>query len=281
MASESTASAKVSEKEKSTKPEGEEVDEATKKLQNMNIEEEAKRNHDMQEKEKQLKGVDDAKRDFSKEYEQAIKRLKNAASHTKENKWVDEGTISPEISVFSEPTPAGRKSVCGTGLIDASPARVFAEISNPESWKEWDPLHKGSKVVKFDDNHRIAYLQFNAIWPYHPRDIVFIEVTGKEEDGSIYAATAGVSSGTFPITDEYVRALLVNGGWYLKAVEGNPNQTLATYFMDMDPLLAWIPQFIMNMAATRFPGIINKVRDGIAIKDGKKKKEGGGWFGLW
>jgi len=255
-----------------------ELDEAAKKMEKMNLEEESKKNHEAQEKEKSLKGVDDSKRDFSKEIEQAVKRLKNASTHRKEDKWVSEGEISPKIDVFSEPTPAGRKSVCGTGLIEASPARVLSEVTNPASWKEWDPLLKTSQVKKLSDDLRIVYLQINSIWPYNERDIVYLEVSGKEEDGSMYAACCGISSADFPITDSYVRALLVNGGWYLKSVEGQPNQCLATYFMDMDPLLAYIPQWIMNMAATRFPGIINKVRDGIAIKDGKKKKEEGGWF---
>jgi len=247
----------------------------------MNLEDEQKRSHEAQEKEKALKGVDDSKRDFSKEVEQAVKRLKNAAFHRKEDKWVSEGTISPGIEVYSEPTPAGRKSVCGTGLIEASPERVLREVLDPVCWKEWDPLFKNSQMKKLDDSHRIVYLQINAIWPYNERDIVYVEETGKEKDGSVYAATAGISSADYPITDSYVRAILVNGGWYLKSVEGNPNQTLATYFMDMDPLLAWVPQWLMNMAATRFPGVINKVRDGIDIKDGKKKKEEGGWLGLW
>jgi len=267
---------------KDTKPdftkERGELDEASKKLEKLNLEDEAKRSHEAQEKDKALKDVDDAKRDFSKELEQAVKRLKNAATHRKEDKWVSEGDISPGIEVYSEPTPAGRKSVCGTGLIEASPARVLAEIVNPASWKEWDPLLKASQVKTLDNERRIVYLQINAVWPYNERDIVYLEITGKEKDGSMYAATVGISSGSFPITDSYVRAVLVNGGWYLKAVDGNANQTIATYFMDMDPLLAWIPQWIMNMAATRFPGVINKVRDGIAIKDGKKKKEEGGWL---
>ena len=49
--------------------------------------------------------------------------------------------------------------------------------------------------------------------------------------------------------------------------------------MHLDPQLAVIPTMIMNWAATRFPGIIDKVRDGIKKKDNPDKPAAsGGWF---
>jgi len=87
-------------------------------------------------------------------------------------------------------------------------------------------------------------------------------------------ATRGIDHDAFPVTDTYVRAVPKSGGWHFRPVVGKPNLTLATYYMNTDPLLAMVPKFLISMASTRFPAIIDKLRANCAeviAKEAPKK----------
>jgi len=227
----------------------------------------------------------------------------SAAKADEKEGWAFSSEMSTGIKVYTRENPDGSAhAVCGHGLIEASPARVAAEVSNPDNWKLWDSLLNEVGITKLDDTHRVVHLRMHGVWPVYPRDVCFFEVTQKFEDGTIAFATTGVNFDKYPENpDEYVRALLKNGGWHMAAVKGNPNQCMATYTMNLDPRLDLIPTWVMNWAVTRFPGIIDKVRAGIAgqltaptksaeelapaPKDGQKpagdSAASTSWHGLW
>jgi hypothetical protein len=45
--------------------------------------------------------------------------------------------------------------VTGQGIIQASPERVLAEVSNEANWKSWDSLLNGYEIKKYPPRFRV------------------------------------------------------------------------------------------------------------------------------
>jgi len=191
--------------------------------------------------------------------------IEGAANQSEGWKYYSE--TSSNIKVYTFDNPDGSRGVCGVGVIAASPQRVRQEITNVKNWPSWDPLFKSVEFKELGDHTKIFHLTFHGIWPYNPRDLVYFETSTKGSDGSLILGTMGVDFPSFPITDEYVRAELVGGGWHMRPIPNHSDMCVVTYFMNTDPKLAFIPYFIMNMAVTRFPNIIDTVRQAIVKKE--------------
>lgn len=57
----------------------------------------------------------------------------------------------------------------------------------------------------------------------------------------------------------YVLNLKLVVGMYV-LFPGDPSISTVTYYMNTDPLLALVPTVLLNLASTRFPAIIEKLR---------------------
>jgi len=195
----------------------------------------------------------------------AISQLVEAASVGKGWEFYSEGSTG--IKVYTFVNADGTKGVCGKAMVEAPPHRILAEVSNTANWKSWDSLLDNVEVRPFAPRFKIIHLTFTSWWPISPRDVVYFETTHKATDGSVMLATCEMEYNDFPVTDSYVRATLHGGGWHIRPVpsktEKDTTKCEVTYFMNTDPKLAIIPTWVMNLAVTRFPSIIDKVRDAI------------------
>jgi len=209
----------------------------------------------------------------------AIEQLEQAANNGKSDEpskgWSFYSELSSGIRVFIHDNPDGTRGVCGVGYIEAAPRRVLQEVSNTKNWFTWDPLLTDVKCTQLSEKKYKTYrLVIKGVWPISARDVVYFEANTavpataeSKEDPALVLATIGIDFSAYPITDECVRAGLKGGGWHIRPVRDNPNRSLVTYFMNSDPKLRIVPQWLMNWAVTRFPGIIDKVRQGIKSTD--------------
>jgi len=146
------------------------------------------------------------------------------------------------------------------------------EVSNTKNWPTWDSMLNTVDFISIEPRFRIYHLTFHGIWPIGARDIVYFETNYKQSDGCLMLATIAMDYSDYPITDAFVRAVLRGGGWHIRPVKDKENQCTVTYFMNTDPKLPIIPTWVMNLAATRFPGVIDKVREDIKKKDALKRR---------
>jgi hypothetical protein len=194
----------------------------------------------------------------------AIDNLVAAALH--EQPWQFDREIGqkPQIQVFTCPDPAsGINAVCGQAVVSANAGRVLAEVSNPLNWKSWDDLLDDYEVQDIDEQYAIVRLKFKGIWPVSARDVVYIQVKTKLDNGTWVVASRGIEHADFPESPDFVRADLYGGGWHITPSQDDVNSCTVTYYMHTNPKLAMIPNWVMNMAVTRFPAVIDKVRNSL------------------
>lgn len=196
----------------------------------------------------------------------AVACLTSASTHLPSDNWVFNHDMDNDIKVFTRNNEDGSpRGVCGHGLIRAAPLKVVTEAGNTDNWKAWDPLLKGYEFKQLTPIHRVYHLTFNSYFPYGERDIVYLETKKELPDGSLVLATTAIDHPDYPVTPAYVRANLKAGGWHVRPFPGNPDVSVVTYFMNTDPLLAMIPNWVLNLASTRFPAIIEKLRNNCGV----------------
>jgi len=136
-------------------------------------------------------------------------------------------------------------------------------VTHPDKWTKWDPLLKSFEYKQLTPIHRVYHLCFNGVFPYGGRDTVYLETRKTLADGSVVISTRGIDHPAYPETTSYVRARLIAGGWHVRPIANTTSKCQVTYFISTDPKLALVPKWVLAMAATRLPGVIDKVRAGI------------------
>jgi len=210
------------------------------------------------------KKPDDPAVTFKPEIDYGLKQLISASLRDSKEGWEFSHEMASKIRVYTRDWNDGSpRGVCGVGIVDAAPLRVLLEVSNCENWRQWDPMLKDVEYKQLADHLRLYHLYFHGVFPYQARDVVYIELNTGLEDGSFVLSSRQVKHDTYPEKpDDYVRAKLKAGGWHIRPVKDNPQQSEVTYFMHSDPDLAIVPTFIINWSVSRFPAIIDKVREG-------------------
>jgi len=208
---------------------------------------------------------------YHEDEKRAVTHLTSASTHLPSDNWVFNHDMDNDIKVYTRDNPDGSaRAVCGVGVIKAPPMKVVTEAGNTDNWKAWDPLLKGFEYIQLTPIHRVYHLTFNSYWPYGERDIVYLETKKELPDGSLVLATTAIDHPKFPVTPAYVRANLKAGGWHVRPFPGNPAISTVTYYMNTDPLLAFVPTVLLNLASTRFPAIIEKLRINCGVPTVKK-----------
>eukprot|EP01102_Stenamoeba_stenopodia_P018660 TRINITY_DN6886_c0_g1_i2.p1 TRINITY_DN6886_c0_g1~~TRINITY_DN6886_c0_g1_i2.p1 ORF type:complete len:144 (-),score=26.17 TRINITY_DN6886_c0_g1_i2:213-644(-) len=132
--------------------------------------------------------------------------------------------------------------------------------------KQWDTEVEQMKTIqKFNDNIQLVYSSYNAPYPVWKREFVAIRCHKEEDDGTCISWGASVNHKDFPTPKDYVRGVIVVSGWHLRPVEGQPNKTLCTRVVQLDPK-GWIPSTVVNMYKTKSGQALVAIRNHLNSK---------------
>jgi hypothetical protein len=191
---------------------------------------------------------------------QAKEKLKEASKAEYSDKWMHYTTIQKKIKVHIKTVNNGCGCVCGTGIINATPEQILNVIHNDKNWKKIDPLIKETEYINLSNNQRIIHLMFNEMYLISSRDVVYMETIFKEPDGTIMIVSnqTNMENNLYAKKDNYVRAELKSGGWYLTPFN---NKCIVTYYNYTDFKFDNITSTIMNLIISKIPNIILKIEE--------------------
>jgi len=176
--------------------------------------------------------------------------------------------------------PPGTKLVLIRGDVQDIPCtttQMLEFFKNLENFYIYDImlLKASAKIVeKFDDQHEIEYSQFALPWPLSPRDFLWFQYFGMENDICV-TVSRSVTHPDCPSIPKFVRGEILQTG-YIARPMGDKKCSLS-YVVQVDPK-GWIPTWAVNMSAADQAMNVARVKEYWVSKQGadtseKKKKK--------
>jgi hypothetical protein len=170
------------------------------------------------------------------------------------------------IEVFARDSATGGvRDMQARAVIDASPERVFAVVTDLANFSKLMPYIHDSRVIKREGNTIWQYAI--ATPPVVSRRDYCIKVTiSKDADGTFHSAWQTDDSAAPPPVDGTIRIIQTTGSWTLAPLEGG-TRTQATYFQHSDPG-GWIPKWMVNSGskATGFD-VMKAIREDVLLPE--------------
>lgn len=188
--------------------------------------------------------------------------------------WKYETNLSDGIEVFSRAVVVEQgvpgvgnelRMVCGITYMRASPECILSQVQRSSNWKTWDGLVSLVESVPLNEHQHVVRLSLRQLWPYSARELVYLQTAQHLDDGALVMGTRSVEHPAFPRRDSHTRMYMLSGGWHLRGVEGELNQTKVAYFVALDPCLPLVSSALFGLALNRLPAVLNKVRADVEL----------------
>jgi len=148
------------------------------------------------------------------------------------------------------------KCTKGVAVFIASPKDVFEIVKAIPKYKSWDPKIIESKVIHtLNSNTSTNYFEFGPWFPVSAREVVFVQYTTRQNDGTYVVAWHSVDDPDVSKKKGVVRATMGTSGFVISPLQ---NQSLVTFILQFD-LKGWIPTNTINQITASFPLILDPI----------------------
>ena len=175
--------------------------------------------------------------------------------------WVSLGR-NKDVEIHKKPPSKGVLVGCfkGTGTINAPPEFLLRLLDDPSRASELDDMMKEARPVgEVCPGIHVVQLIYKAVWPTSARDFCMLSVSGKLRENVWLSLAKSVEDSRVPPEKNYVRACLAFGGYVIRGVAAQPEQSVVTYAGSVD-LRGSIPSFVMNKVTESQPLCVNSLR---------------------
>jgi len=161
------------------------------------------------------------------------------------------------VKVYSTEVPGSDILKIKTQTIIKVPiAKIQFILDNVGHRKNWIPYLQESSIIEIKSStEKIEYSLFSAPWPATDRDFVYkLTLISSDESNITYTMTS-VQHPDKPVTDDLIRAELMESTYILTAL--SPEITQVELIFHADPK-GWLPDWIINIIQRILPYLILK-----------------------
>jgi len=169
-------------------------------------------------------------------------------------KW-EEINDKENVKVYSTEVPGSDILKIKTKtIVKASISKIQSILDNVKHRKNWIPYLQESSIIEIkSDTEKFEYSLFSAPWPASDRDFVYkLTLISSNESNITYQMTSVQHPGK-PVTDDMIRADLMESTYILTAL--SPQLTQVELIFHADPR-GWLPDWIINIIQRILPYMI-------------------------
>ena len=160
-----------------------------------------------------------------------VLKLKEFATGTEEQGW-EFVSINNDVQINRKQMGPGiNPAVRGKTSLQVAPIYVLDLLTDLDRRNQVDSLfYKGECTHRINGALKIDHLQYKAVWPTTARDFCVLGVFHEEENGNFLLCARSVEHDSVPEdSNNYVRAEVIIGGYYIELIPGKPDACNITY----------------------------------------------------
>lgn len=156
---------------------------------------------------------------------------------------------SDSIEVFTRSVSKSPvKEYKAVAKIAAGADEIIAMLRNVPAYPEWIEDVDFTKTISSTENKMSFYYQMSLPWPARDRDLCLdMEITRDDETITVNLTS---NPDLVPVNDDFIRIILVEGQWVIKAIDENNSIVEQQFLADPEGSL---PKWIVNIFVVDSP----------------------------